>query len=309
MPSLYYIVLIMAALTVMGIGVFLSQLTRGGAADGVHERLQHIKSPGRASAREAEEKLTKTLKSLSRLTAPKEKREITTLQKKLSYAGYRRPNAAVNFFGVKALGSLVFGGGGLVYSLLSAQTLLQGLIPVIVGTGIGLYGPNLWLKLKTSRRDDAISKALPNALDFLVVCVEAGLGLDMALQRVGSELGPSAPVLASELSLVSLELNSGITRYRALSNLGERNGLDDLRSLSTILVQADKFGTSIAQALRVSSDSIRTTRRQAAEEKATKTTVKLTFPLVLFILPATFIIVIGPGIIKLVQDFFPQMAK
>lgn len=110
-----------------------------------------------------------------------------------------------------------------------------------------------------------------------------------------------------EISLVSLELNSGIPRQRALANLGERNGLDDLRSLSTILVQADKFGTSIAQALRVSSDSIRTKRRQAAEEKATKTTVKLTFPLVLFILPATFIIVIGPAIIKLVQDFLPQL--
>lgn len=307
MPPLFYTVLIMAALTVMGFGVFLFQLTRGGALDGVQERLQHIKSPGKASAREAEEKLTKTLKSLSRLTAPKEKRELTTLQKKLSYAGYRRPNAAVHFFGLKALGSLVFGGAAVVYSLFIAPTILQGLIAVIVGTALGLYGPNLWLKMKTSRRNDALSKALPNALDFLVVCVEAGLGLDMALKRVGTELAATAPVLAMEISLVSLELNSGIPRQRALANLGERNGLDDLRSLSTILVQADKFGTSIAQALRVSSDSIRTKRRQKAEEKATKTTVKLTFPLVLFILPATFIIVIGPSIIKLVQDFLPQL--
>jgi len=251
--------------------------------------------------------LTKTLQSLSRLTAPKEKRELTTLHNKLSYAGYRRPNAAVHFFGLKALGSLVFGGAAVVYSLFIAPTILQGLIAVIVGTALGLYGPNLWLKMKTSRRNDALSKALPNALDFLVVCVEAGLGLDMALKRVGTELAATAPVLAMEISLVSLELNSGIPRQRALANLGERNGLDDLRSLSTILVQADKFGTSIAQALRVSSDSIRTKRRQAAEEKATKTTVKLTFPLVLFILPATFIIVIGPAIITLVQDFLPQL--
>lgn len=309
MPPLLYTVLIMAALTVMGFGVFLSQLTRGGARGGVQERLQHIKSPRKASAREAEEKLAKTLKSLSRLTAPKEKRELTTLQKKLSYAGYRRPNASVVFFGLKALGSMVFGGAAVVYSLFSAQTVLQGLIPVIVGTAIGLYGPNLWLTWKTSRRNDTLSKTLPNALDFLVVCVEAGLGLDMALKRVGMELVATAPVLAMELSLVSLELNSGIPRQRALANLGDRNGLDDLRSLSTILVQSDKFGTSISQALRVSSDSVRTKRRQAAEEKATKTTVKLTFPLVLFILPATFIIVIGPSIIKLVQDFFPTLAK
>lgn len=307
MPPLFYTVLIMAALTVVGFGVFLSQLTRGGASGAVQERLQDIKSPGRVPTREAEEKLTKTLQSLSRLTAPKEKRELTTLNKKLSYAGYRRPSAAVYFFGVKALGSMVFGGAAVVYSLFIAQTILQGLIPVIVGTALGLYGPNLWLKMKTSRRNDAISKALPNALDFLVVCVEAGLGLDMALKRVGTELAATAPLLAMELSLVSLELNSGIPRQRALGNIGERNGLDELRSLSTILVQSDKFGTSISQALRVSSDSIRTKRRQTAEEKATKTTVKLTFPLVLFILPATFIIVIGPAIIKLVQDFLPQL--
>lgn len=307
MSMLFYAVMALAALTVAGIGVFVSQSVRGGTPDGVQERLQHIKSPGKASAREAEEKLTKTLKSLSRLTAPKEKRELTTLQKKLSYAGYRRPNAAVYFFGLKALGSMVFGGAAMVYSLFITQTILQGLIAVIVGTALGLYGPNLWLRLKTTRRNDAISKALPNALDFLVVCVEAGLGLDMALKRVGTELGATAPVLAMELSLISLELNSGIPRQRALANFGERNGSDDLRSLSTILVQSDKFGTSISQALRVSSDSIRTKRRQTAEEKATKTTVKLTFPLVLFILPATFIIVIGPAIIKLVQDFLPQL--
>lgn len=185
MPPLFYTVLIMAALTVMGFGVFLFQLARGGASGAVQERLQHIKSPGRASAREAEEKLTKTLQSLSRLTAPKEKRELTTLHNKLSYAGYRRPNAAVHFFGLKALGSLVFGGAAVVYSLFIAPTILQGLIAVIVGTALGLYGPNLWLKMKTSRRNDALSKALPNALDFLVVCVEAGLGARYGAQAGG----------------------------------------------------------------------------------------------------------------------------
>lgn len=309
MPVLFYAVLALAALTVGGGVVFLSQMARGSSTDVVQDRLQSIRSQGKVPGREGDEKLTKTLQSLSRLTAPKEARELTTLQKRLSYAGYRSPGAAVQFFGMKALGSLVLGGGAAFYSLFAAQTVLQGLIAVIAGTAIGLYGPNIWVKIKTTRRNDILSKALPNALDFLVVCVEAGLGLDMALKRVGSELDATAPVLAKELNLVSLELNSGIPRQRALANLGERNGLDDLRSLSTILVQADKFGTSISQALRVSSDSIRTKRRQSAEEKATKTTVKLTFPLVLFILPATFIIVIGPGIIKLVQDFFPQIAK
>ena len=161
----------------------------------------------------------------------------------------------------------------------------------------------------TNRRNDTLNKALPNALDLLIVCVEAGLGLNMALKRVGEEITPTAPKLSNELALVSLEMNTGIPYQRALANLGERNSLDDLRSLATVLIQADKFGTSIAQALRVFADTIRTKRRQAAEEKAAKTAVKLTFPLVLFILPATFIIVIGPGIIKIIDSVLPQMMR
>ncbi len=159
----------------------------------------------------------------------------------------------------------------------------------------------------TNRRNDALNKTLPNALDLLIVCVEAGLGLNMALKRVGEEIEHTAPKLAKELTMISLEINTGIPYQKALANLGERNSLEDLRSLATVLIQADKFGTSIAQALRVSADTIRTRRRQAAEEKAAKTAVKLTFPLILFILPATIIIIIGPGAIRIIENVLPAL--
>ncbi|MFQ5874505.1 MAG: type II secretion system F family protein [Dehalococcoidia bacterium] len=305
---LFYITLALATLSVAGIGVVLFQAFRGTTQDAVKHRFQRIKGSGIAT-RETDEKWEKTLRSLSRLTAPKEQREVKTLQRTLSYAGYRNPNAPIYFFGIKTITVLALGGAVVLYSVANTLGLFHDLMAVGVFTLLGLYAPNLWIRMKTNRRNDALNRALPNALDLLVVCAESGLGLDMALKRVGGEIAPTAPELAKELSLVSLELNSGIPRQRALTNLGERNNLDELKSLATILVQADKFGTSITQALRVSADSIRTKRRQTAEEKAAKTTVKLAFPLVFFILPATFIIVIGPALITLVNTVLPTLTK
>ena len=306
---LFYVIMALAAVSVTGVGVVVLLISRAGAADSVTERLHRISSPGKRTQSKIDEQLGKTLSSLSRLTAPKEQKELSTLRKRLSYAGFRGQNAPVYFFGLKTLGAMVFGGAAVIYSITNTQGPMSDFIVITVAVAIGLHGPNLWIRLKTARRNDAMNKALPNALDLLVVCVEAGLGLDMALKKVGEEIISTSPELSKELSLVSMEINTGIPRQKALSNLGERNSLDELRSLTAILVQADKFGTSIAHALRVSADSIRTKRRQAAEEKAAKTTVKLSFPLVLFILPATFIIVIGPGIIKLIETILPQLAK
>ncbi len=307
--TLFYLMMTVAVLAIGGVGVFLSQVFKKTASDVVSAWLKGIGPKGGTKNREIDGQVEKAMSSLSRLTTPKEQQKVTGLRKILSYAGYRSSKAPIFFFGMKPAGALLLGGVAVLYSLANAQNLLNVIITVGAGMALGLYAPNLWLKIVTNRRNDALNKALPNALDLLIVCVEAGLGLNMALKRVGEEIEPTAPKLAKELTMISLEMNTGIPYEKALANLGERNSLEDLRGLATVLIQADRFGTSIAQALRISADTIRTRRRQAAEEKAAKTTVKLTFPLVLFILPATFIIVIGPGVIKIIDSVLPQLAK
>ena len=307
--TLFYLMMTVAVLAIGGVVVVLSQTFKRTASDVVSERIQGIGFQGRAKRRKVDDQLEKAMSSLSRLTAPNEQQKITGLRKALSYAGYRSSKAPMFFFGIKAAGALLLGGLGVVYSMANAENLLHILITVGAGTALGLYVPNLWLRVVTRRRNDALNKALPNTLDLLIVCVEAGLGLSMALKKVGEEIEPTAPKLAKELALVSLEMNTGIPYEKALTNLAERNSLDDLRSLATVLIQSDKLGTSIAQALRVSADTIRTRRHQAAAEKAAKMSVKLTLPLVLFILPATFMIVIGPGIITIIENLLPALTK
>jgi tight adherence protein C len=159
------------------------------------------------------------------------------------------------------------------------------------------------------RRQHRIRLALADALDLLVVSVEAGLGLDQAIQRVGEELAFAHKDLAEELRLVNLELRAGTGRVDALKNLADRTGVDDVASLVAMLVQTDKFGTSVAQSLRVHSDTLRTKRRQRAEEAAAKTGVKMVFPLVFCIFPAIWVVAIGPAAIKFVQVLFPMFQK
>jgi tight adherence protein C len=159
------------------------------------------------------------------------------------------------------------------------------------------------------RRQHRIRLSLPDALDLLVVSVEAGLGLDQALQRVGDELAFAHPELAEDLRMINLELRAGKPRVEALHNLADRTGVDDVASLVAVLVQTDKFGTSVAQSLRVQSEVLRTKRRQRAEEAAAKTGVKMVFPLVFCIFPAIWVVTIGPAAIKFVQVLIPMAAK
>ncbi len=163
----------------------------------------------------------------------------------------------------------------------------------------------MWM---TKRRKEGIFLGLPDALDLMVVCVEAGLGLDQAMRRVSEEMDKSYPIIAEEFGLCNMQLQMGRSRAEVLKELGQRSGVDDLRSLASILIQADKFGSSIAQALRVQSDSMRVRRSQIAEEKAAKTAVKLIFPLVLFIFPGIFVVLVGPAAITIVREMFPAMS-
>jgi tight adherence protein C len=169
----------------------------------------------------------------------------------------------------------------------------------------GFFLPRFMLKRMIKARQQRIKLGLPDALDLTVICVEAGLALDQALMRVGTDLHHAHPELSDEFHLVNLEMRAGKPRAEALRNLVERTGVDDLRSLVGTLIQTDRFGTSIAQALRVHSDSLRTERRQRAEEQAAKTTIKMVIPLVLFVLPSIIFVTLGPAIIELIRTLSP----
>ena len=232
--------------------------------------------------------------------APRSMKELGPLRQRLLMAGFRKDEALAIFFGIRIVVSL-----GLFVLFSTSLITRPNLLIAFGGMGLGYLLPGMVLARLAKRRAHRIQLALADALDLMVVSVEAGLGLDQALQRVGSELAFAYPDLSDELRLVNLELRAGKARAEALRNLGQRSGVDDLNSLVTMLIQTDKFGTSVAQALRVFSETLRTKRRQRAEEAAAMTGVKMVFPLVFCIFPAIWVVTIGPAAIKFVTVLFP----
>jgi len=229
---------------------------------------------------------------------------IKKLQAKLIQAGIYTERAIPLFLGVKLGGLLVL--PILALFLLWGDASQRALIVITISLCILAYLlPNFLLNRVISSRQKKIREALPDALDLLVVCVEAGQGLDAAIKRVAEDLQESSPIISQELLLVNLEIMAGLERQQALKNLGERTGVDELVSLCNILIQSDRFGTSIGQALKTQSDYIRTDRRQKLEGLAAKTPVKLLFPMLLFIFPAIMVVILGPAIIKL-SEFFSK---
>lgn len=247
---------------------------------------------------------------LGKLVKPKTEGGASQLQKNLLRAGYRREGASVIFLGLKAFLSLAFLGVSVLIRIwvLKALSSFHLILFSIVMAYIGFYLPNLWLRIKSARREEKILEGFPDALDLMVVCVEAGIGLDAAISRVGDEMKLSNKVLAEEFRLLSLELRAGKQRRDALRNLAARTGLEDVSSLVSLLIQTDKFGTSVAQALRVHSESMRIKRYQKAEELATKLPVKLIFPLIIFIFPSIFVTVLGPAVIQIFRILLPGLA-
>ena len=243
------------------------------------------------------------LKKLGR-AAPQSPSEMGKLQRKLVTAGYRSHEAVAVFFGIRL-------GCALIMFVLLATPLLvhPNLALALAACGLGYLLPSMAVGRMAKQRQHRIRLGLADALDLLVVSVEAGLGLDQAIQRVGEELDFAHPDLAGELRLINLELRAGKARAEALRNLAERTGVEDIVSLVAMLVQTDKFGTSVAQSLRVHSETVRTKRRQRAEEAAAKTGVKMVFPLVFCIFPAIFVVTIGPAAIKFVQVLVPMAQK
>jgi tight adherence protein C len=214
----------------------------------------------------------------------------------LIQAGFRDAGQVNYYFGARLLLALVGFIGVVLFSGFDNLMLLAG-VP-----GLGFFIPRFLLKRMIRDRQQRIRIALPDALDLTVICVEAGLALDQALMRVGQDLHHAHPDLSDEFHLVNLEMRAGKPRAEALRNLVDRTGVDDIRSLVGTLIQTDRFGTSVAQALRVHSDSLRTERRQRAEEQAAKTTIKMVPPLVIFVLPSILFVTIGPAVIDLIRQ-------
>jgi tight adherence protein C len=234
---------------------------------------------------------------------PKSPKDLGKIQLRLVQAGHRNPEAVPVFLAIRV-------GCAIALFMLWMSPILgePNMIAALAGAGFGYVMPGILLARKARRRQHRIRLSLADALDLLVVSVEAGLGLDQSLARVGQELAFAYPDLSSELRLVNLELLAGKGRSEALRNLSDRTGVDDLSSLVAMLVQTDKFGTSVPHSLRVFSETLRTKRRQRAEEAAAKTGVKMVFPLVVCIFPAIWIVTIGPAAIQFIKVLGP-MAK
>ncbi len=226
---------------------------------------------------------------------------MSRLRMKLACAGFRSESAPTAFLASKTVVALLFGIGGVGYVLAKGVSVTNAIGIVTTAIGLGFLAPNLWLGTAVSKRKGIIKDGLPDTLDMMVISVEAGLGLDAAFQRVGDEMKKVHPTLSEELQLVTLESQMGIPRHEALANMSVRTGLDEVRSLVAIINQAERFGTSIAKALRNQSDALRVKRRQAAEERAQKTTVKLMAPLILFIFPAILVVLAGPAALKMIE--------
>lgn len=275
------------------------------------ERLDELRDPGLRNKLKGKKQgmgavLEAAAPALSMALKPKTELEQNQLKVKLANAGYPNEQASQLYLAIK-FSMLIFGallGGGI--GLLTYGMTQNGLTTIVVAAGAGFYLPELILKLMISSRQQKIFLSLPDALDLLVVCVESGLGLDAAIRRVCEEITDTSPEIASEFSLCLMQLNMGRARRDVLHDLGVRTGVDDVKSLVAILIQADKFGASIAQALRVQSDAMRVKRRQIAEEKAQKTAVQMLFPMVLFIFPGIFVVLVGPAAIKMMDQLLDK---
>jgi tight adherence protein C len=300
-----------AALAWWALGYFSTDKSR------VLERIDELKDPTKRrtaasqSALKQSDAMTKMLEratpALAKPLQPKNEAEMSKLKAKLAAAGFRQESAGNIFLGLKLAG-LVAGlllGGGTITSLHGIDR--NTLIWTIGLAGLLFYLPDLVVALIGRSRKQAIFLALPDALDLMVVCVEAGLGLDQAMRKVSDEMMKTYRILSQEFALANFQLQMGRPRVEVLHELGARTGVSDLRALAAVLIQTDKFGSSVSQALRTQSDSMRIRRRQLAEEKAAKTAVKLIFPLVLFIFPGIFVVLVGPAVITVVREMLPRM--
>lgn len=277
-----------------------------GAAAGAGTNVGGLESP---EENKWSERIVEVSKRVAKLSLPKDDWDRSALRRRFMYAGFRSAAAPAYYFAAKTVLALALPAAALLIAAprLSAGHTLSALFVLLAASALGFYGPNIVLSRLVTSRQRSIIEALPDAVDLMTVCVEAGLGLDAAMLRVTEELGAKSPILKTEFELALLELRAGSGREKALRNLAARTGVEDINTLTTMLIQADRFGTSIGDSLRVYTDSMRTKRRMKAEELAAKIALKLLFPLIFFIFPTLMVVLVGPAAIQIYRQLLPTM--
>ena len=302
--------LILVFIATFAVAIWLLDRSTGNLASQRLKRvLGGVKAQGPSAPEQWLSRVARATKPLARLSLPDAGYESSSLRRRFMNAGVRNAAAPMAFFGLKtvlalALPMLAFIGLTLARSQLRGVELL---LMLLVASAIGYYLPNYVLSKAIARRQREIFENFPDALDLMTVCMEAGLGTEAALNKVAEDMVHKSPTLSEELRLVNLELRAGSPRDRALRNLAMRTGVEEVEGFVTMIIQADRFGTSIAQSLRVHSETVRTRRRQKAEEAAAKIPLKLLFPLIFCIFPALMLVIIGPAIIQMVRVVIPTM--
>jgi tight adherence protein C len=255
-----------------------------------------------ASAMKQASKAVQTVGSWAEKRFPKEEKDKSDLVNTLSYAGIRGPQSIATYQGMRMTIALSF--FTLAFFYWMDQTMMNRVSMGVMAGMVGFYLPRFYIYKRVKKRMDKIRKTLPDVLDTLVTCVEAGLGLNAAIDRVANERADArGNIMGAELKYMTYELQAGIPRDQCFHNLGERNGVDDLQALAAFMVQSEKLGTGLVEALRIYADELRTRRRQRAQEQANKAAVKLLFPLVFFIFPTMFLVILGPAMMSLTKSF------
>lgn len=301
------------ALIFVAVFVFAFVAMRMLAGDPVRDRLDAIVGPPVGvpdnGANEWIARIVKLTGPLAKLSLPEEGWEASAIRTRFMNAGFRSPSAPAIFFAAKTLLAILL--PLVAFIVMSFSMNRHGsnflLFWLLVSAAIGYYLPNVVLRNLIVRRQREIFETFPDALDLMTVCVEAGLGMDAALNRVAQEMVLKSQVLSEELQLVTLELRAGNTKEKALRNLALRTGVQDVDALVAMLIQAERFGTSIADSLRVQSEMLRVKRRQRAEEQAAKIALKLLFPLIFFIFPSLMVVLMGPAFIQIYRVLLPMM--
>lgn len=285
--------------------------TRSVVQDRIDNLSQESGAGGAPQRKPLIEHIAKLTSPLAKLSLPDENWERSAVRTRFIMAGFRHPSAPVIFFAAKTILALLL--PLLLFMALSSTGKQQDvnllLVYLLAAATLGTYLPNVVLRHLIARRQREIFESFPDALDLMTICVEAGLGVDAALSRVATEIGLASPVLSEEMTLVTLELRAGATKEKALRNLALRTGVEDVDALVSMLIQAERFGTSIAASLRIQSDMLRTKRRMRAEETAAKIGLKLLFPLIFFIFPALLVVLMGPAMIQIYRVLLPAMAQ
>ena len=303
--------LVLVFVATFAAAVWVLGRTAGSATNQRLKRVMGLEAgePGRAPEQWLD-RVARATKSVAKLSLPDEGYESSALRRRFLNAGVRAASAPMAYFGAKTV--LALGLPMLAFVLLAlGGSRLQGaglLLILLLMSTIGYYLPNYILAKAIARRQLEIFENFPDALDLMTICMEAGLGTEAAMTKVAEEMVHNSPTLSDELRLVNLELRAGSSRDRALRNLAIRTGVEEVEGFVTMIIQADRFGTSIAQSLRVHSETVRTRRRQKAEETAAKIPLKLLFPLIFCIFPALMLVIMGPAVIQMIRVVMPTMS-